>query len=400
MIYEQKNPKIQDITNQLEQGVKELFESERYKTWLKTMSKFHSYSLNNTLLIYMQKPEATHVAGYQAWQKQFGRQVRKGEESIRILAPVPYKVTQEIEKIDPQTGKVIKDPQGNPIYEKKEVLKTGFKAVSVFDVSQTEGRELPTLGVSMLKNDVKNYDVLLQALLKSTPVPVDFKEIDGAGFGYYSSSENRIAIKPGLPQAQTVKTLIHEMAHQKMHGTDQKESEQLGRSQKEIEAEAVAYTLCQHYGIDSSDYSFAYIAGWSKGKDTTELRASLDRIRHESSSIITDVDKNINEITKQKEQNRLYEAKKSLEDAQSIIRAQKERSKAPQKPDIQQNNSIINIPESLLLDLMKYHICGLDDPEISERIRAGLNEQLTSFRTGPNKENAGRNHPERAVKNL
>lgn len=298
--------KVKEITDQLEQGIQDLFESEKYMSWLRTMSKFHDYSLNNTLLIAFQRPDATLVAGYTAWQKQFGRQVQKGEKAIKILAPAPYKEKVEIEKLDPVTKMPIYSDDGKPIIEVQEVTRPAFKVVSVFDVSQTEGREIPSLGVDELSGDVREYEMFFEALKRSCPVPMEFENIEGSAKGYYHQMEQRIAIREGMSQVQTIKTAIHEMAHQRLHAVDplDEKSEIINqtRSSKEVEAESVAYTVCQHYGIETSDYSFAYVAGWSHGKETPELKASLNTIRKTANEMITEIDGHIAEINKEMEQ--------------------------------------------------------------------------------------------------
>ena len=298
--------KVKEITDQLEQGIQDLFESEKYMSWLRTMSKFHDYSLNNTLLIAFQRPDATLVAGYTAWQKQFGRQVQKGEKAIKILAPAPYKEKVEVEKLDPITHAPIYSDDGKPIIEVQEVTRPAFKVVSVFDVSQTEGREIPSLGVDELSGEVREYEMFFEALKRSCPVPMGFENIEGSAKGYYHQMEQRIAIREGMSQVQTIKTAIHEMAHQRLHAVDplDEKSEIINqtRSSKEVEAESVAYTVCQHYGIETSDYSFAYVAGWSHGKETPELKASLNTIRKTANEMITEIDGHIAEINKEMEQ--------------------------------------------------------------------------------------------------
>lgn len=298
-----KQDKIKEITDQLEQGIQELFESERYMEYLRTMSKFHNYSLNNTLLIAQQRPDATLVAGYTTWQKEFGRQVQKGEKAIKILAPAPYKRQVEMDKIDPNTNRPVLDAQGNPIKERKEVTHLSFRITNVFDVSQTEGREIPSIGVDELTGTVAEYDNFFEALKRTCPVPMDFEEIASGAKGYYHQLEHRIAIQSDMSQVQTIKTAIHEMAHQKLHAMEnQKEGDpKLSRNAKEVEAESVAYTICQHYGIDTSDYSFSYIAGWSAGKETPELKASLGTIRQAAHEMITEIDSHVQEIVVEKE---------------------------------------------------------------------------------------------------
>lgn len=300
--------RVKEITDQLENGLTALFESESYRAYLTTLSKFHDYSLNNTILIAMQKPDATLVAGYTAWQKQFGRQVNKGEKAIRILAPTPYKQKVEVDKIDPNTGEILKNPDGTTQKEVQEVLRPAFKVVNVFDVSQTDGRELPTIGVNELTGDVKQFEMFFEALKRTCPVPMEFEQIVSGAKGYYHQVERRIAIQEGMSQVQTIKTAIHEMAHQKLHAIDpEKKTPQAGqdhltRNGKEVEAESVAYTVCQHYGIDTSDYSFAYIAGWSEGKETPELKASLNTIRTASSEMISEIDDHLLELQQEREE--------------------------------------------------------------------------------------------------
>ena len=287
--------RVKEITDQLEAGIHDLFESERYQQWLTTMSRFHNYSLNNTMLIAMQKPEATLVAGYTAWQKQFGRQVQKGEKGIKILAPAPYKEMVEMDKIDPDTRLPVLDENGDPVKEEQEVTRPAYKVVSVFDVSQTDGKELPTIGVNELTGDVERYEQFFEALKLSCPVPMEFENIQGGAKGYYHQTDKRIAIQEGMSQLQTVKTAIHEMAHQKLHSMEN----DLTKNSKEVEAESVAYTVCQHFGIDTSDYSFGYIAGWSEGKETPELKASLQTIRNAAKEMINDIEGHLLELTKE-----------------------------------------------------------------------------------------------------
>ena len=297
MAENKQQQEIREITDKLEQGVKELFESEKYKVFLHTMSKFHNYSLNNTMLIAMQMPEATLVAGYEAWKKNHERHVVKGEKGIRIFAPAPYKVKVEQDKIDPVTNKPVLDENNNPVKEVVEIKKPAFKLVSVFDVSQTEGKEIPSLGVDELLGNVEDYSHFFDALERSCPVPIGFEQIEGGAKGYYHQTECRIAINEGMSEVQNVKTLIHEMAHQKLHAVENIDKElKLSRSAKEVEAESIAYVICQHYGIDTSEYSFAYLAGWSDGKETPELKASLDRIRVAANEMINEIDSHIAEI--------------------------------------------------------------------------------------------------------
>ncbi len=296
--------KVQEITEKLEQGLQELFESEKYKSYLNTMSKFHNYSFNNTLLIAMQKPDATLVAGYKAWQRNFERHVKKGEKGIRILAPAPYKIKEEQEKIDPVTNEPMLDKDGMPIMEEVEIKIPAFRVVPVFDVSQTDGKELPELSVDELSADVDGYQEFMKALEVVSPTPIEYEDIPGEAKGYFSTTMNRIAIQEGMSESQTVKTAIHEVAHAKLHSREREKetdlSERKDRNTKEVEAESVAYTVCQHFGIDTSDYSFGYIAGWSSGKEMTELKSSLDTIRRTASELISGIEAQLQELQKER----------------------------------------------------------------------------------------------------
>ena len=293
--------KVQEITDKLEEGLKELFESEKYKTYLSTMSKFHNYSFNNTLLIAMQKPEATLVAGYKAWQKNFERHVNKGEKAIRILAPAPYKLKEERDKLDPVTGEMMFDENGMPQKEQVEVTIPAFRAVSVFDVSQTDGKPIPELEAQELLSTVEGYEDFVQALMNVAPVPIGFEDIPGDSKGYFHTEEKRIAVQENMSESQTLKTMVHEVAHSMLHNKeinrdDLMEAPAKDRNTKEVEAESVAYTVCQHFGIDTSDYSFGYIAGWSSGKDMKELKSSLDTIRKTASELITGIEGALREL--------------------------------------------------------------------------------------------------------
>ena len=298
--YPSQFEKVKEITDKLEAGIKELMDSDRFRNYLNCLSRFHNYSLNNTILISMQKPDATLVAGYTAWKHQFGRQVLKGEQGIRILAPTPYKKKMEVDIVDPSTGQARMNPDGTKKTELKEVMVPAFKVVSVFDISQTDGRPLPSIGVNELTGDVRQFELFFEALKRSCPVPIGFEQIASGAKGYYHTADHRIALQEGMSQVQTIKTLIHEMTHQKLHSMDPKEMPpedvRLTRNTKEVEAESVAYTVAQHFGIETSDYSFAYIAGWSAGKDTPELKASLDRIRRAADELITTIDEHLQEL--------------------------------------------------------------------------------------------------------
>ena len=290
---------ISEITDKLEQGIKELYESERYTEYLRTMSKFYYYSFNNTLLIAMQKPDATLIAGYSSWQKNFQRQVSKGEKGIKILAPSPYKVMMEQEKVDPNTQSPILGSDGKPLTETVEKMYSSFRVVSVFDVSQTQGKELPDISVSELDGSVDNYAAFFDALKRDSPVPIAFEKIEGGAKGYYHPEEKRIAIRESMSEVQTVKTAIHEIAHSKLHAVIPEKSDATAKKDsrtREVEAESVAYTVCQHYGIETSDYSFGYIAGWGSGKETKELKGSLETIRQTAAEMIEGIDNRFKEI--------------------------------------------------------------------------------------------------------
>ena len=295
--------KLKEITDRLEQGITELFDSERYKEYLRVMSKFHNYSFNNTLLIAMQKPDASLIAGFSAWKNNFGRNVMKGQKGIKILAPSPFKIKKEMEKIDPQTGKAFIGKDGKPVTEEKEITIPAFKVVSVFDVSQTEGREIPNIAVNMLTGDVEHYKDVFAALEKTSPVPVAFEKIEGGAHGYYHLEDKRIALDEGMSELQTLKTLIHEIAHAKLHDIDlnaplEDLENRPDRRTREVQAESIAYTVCQHYGLDTSDYSFGYVAGWSAGRELAELKSSLETIRSTAAEIINSIDENLAELQK------------------------------------------------------------------------------------------------------
>ena len=295
--------RMKEITDRLETGIQELFESERYKAYLTSMAKFHSYSFNNTLLIAMQGGQL--VAGYNKWRDDFHRNVKKGEKAIKILAPAPFKAKKEVPKLDAQ-GKQVIGRDGKPVTEVQEVQVPAFKIVSVFDVSQTEGEPLPSLGVEELTGGVEQYQDFFKALEQTSPVPIGFEDIPGGSHGYYHLTEKRIAIQEGMSELQTVKTAIHEIAHSKLHAIDPEATpaEQAARPDsrtREVQAESVAYAVCQHYGLDTSDYSFGYVAGWSSGKDLQELRASLETIRATAHELITAIDGHLAELQQQRQ---------------------------------------------------------------------------------------------------
>ena len=295
--------RMKEITDRLETGIQELFESERYKAYLTTMSKFHSYSFNNTLLIAMQGGQL--VAGYNKWRDDFHRNVKKGEKAIKILAPAPFKAKKEVQKLDAQ-GRPVMGKDGKPVTEVQEIQVPAFKIVSVFDVSQTEGEPLPSIGVEELTGSVERYGEFFKALEQTSPVPIGFEDIPGGSHGYYHLTEKRIAIQEGMSELQTLKTAIHEIAHSKLHAIDPEAPaiEQADRPDsrtREVQAESVAYAVCQHYGLDTSDYSFGYVAGWSSGKDLKELKASLETIRATAHELITTIDGHLAELQQQRQ---------------------------------------------------------------------------------------------------
>ena len=329
--------KLKEITDRLEQGITELFESERYKEYLRVMSKFHNYSFNNTLLIAMQKPDASLVAGFSSWKNNFGRNVMKGEKGIKIIAPSPFTVKQEVEKTDPQTGKPVIGKDGKPVTEEKEIKVPAYKVVSVFDVSQTEGRELPDIAVEELTGDVDRFKDFFAALEQASPVPVGFEKIEGGAHGYYHLEEKRIAIDEGMSDLQTLKTAIHEIAHAKLHDIDlnapkEEQKPRVDRRTREVEAESVAYTVCQHYGLDTSDYSFGYVAGWSSGKELAELRGSLETIRSTAAEMINAIDGHFAELQKAQEK----------EQAQP-----QHEGNAPEQPEAAPQEKAAFIPETI-----------------------------------------------------
>ena len=329
--------KLKEITDRLEQGITELFESERYKEYLRVMSKFHNYSFNNTLLIAMQKPDASLVAGFSSWKNNFGRNVMKGEKGIKIIAPSPFTVKQEVEKTDPQTGKPVIGKDGKPVTEEKEIKVPAYKVVSVFDVSQTEGRELPDIAVDELTGDVDRFKDFFAALEQASPVPVGFEKIEGGAHGYYHLEEKRIAIDEGMSDLQTLKTAIHEIAHAKLHDIDlnapkEEQKPRVDRRTREVEAESVAYTVCQHYGLDTSDYSFGYVAGWSSGKELAELRGSLETIRSTAAEMINAIDGHFAELQKAQEK----------EQAQP-----QHEGNAPEQPEAAPQEKAAFIPETI-----------------------------------------------------
>ena len=286
MSYE-TDERVSELTERLENGIKELYANGSYEQYITSMAKFHQYSYRNALLILFQCPHASQVAGYGTWA-QLGRQVKKGEKGIMILAPCNFRASLEREKIDPLTGQTLLGPDGQPLTEKVKIAPNRFKIAHVFDLSQTEGRELPQIGVSELTGDVADYTGIYDRLTAISPLPVVQEDFQRAAKGYTSFTENRVVVKPGMSQVQTIKTLVHEIAHAKLHRPDDILAIPTPgeKRQKEVEAESIAYVVCQHFGIDTSDYSLAYVAGWSRGKELAELKASLNVIHATAGEII------------------------------------------------------------------------------------------------------------------
>ena len=286
--------KMKEITDRLEQGILGLYESDRYADYLRTMSKFHDYSLNNTILIAMQGGNL--VKGYKQWEKEFDRHVKPGEKAIKIIAPAPFTVKKQVEKIDPDTQKPVFDKNGKAVTEEKEIQIPAFRVVSVFDVSQTEGKELPDLGIKELTGDVEQYQDFFAALERTSPFDISFEALGGSVKGRCNYEEKRIFINEGMDELQNIKTAIHEIAHATLHDIDKDAPERPDRRTREIQAESVAYAVCQHYGLDTSDYSFGYIAGWSSGKELAELKGSLETIRSTAAKLIDTIDGHFVEI--------------------------------------------------------------------------------------------------------
>ena len=302
--------RMREIVDSIENGIKELFESDKYRKYLATMSRFHRYSVNNTMLIYMQRPDATHVAGFNKWRDQFGRNVLNGEKGIRIIAPTPYKKKVEEIKTDPETNAPMLDADGKAIIEEKEIRIPMFKVVSVFDVSQTAGKPLPQLAAD-LSGNVQQYEVFMEALRRASPVPMEIKPVAHDTDGFFSAKEQSITIRAGMSEVQTVCAAVHEIAHAKLHDyehmtelADDGETILLpgekSRNTEEVEAESISYAVCQYYGIETGENSFGYIATWSKGKELKELRASLETINKTASELITDIDRHFAEICKER----------------------------------------------------------------------------------------------------
>lgn len=316
--YQSSKDKLKEITDSIENGIQNLFESDKYKQYLKTMSKFHHYSTNNVILISLQNPNATLVAGFHKWKKSFSRNVKKGEKAIKIIAPSPYVIKEEREKLDPATKNPIIGDNGRIEIEETEKEIASFRVVSVFDVSQTDGKEIPTL-INTLTGDVSQYDTFMEAIKQTAPVPISFETMSNDTDGYFHLVDKRIAIRDNMSEVQTVSAAIHEMAHALLHNLQKQEENPKNRNTEEVEAESISYAVCNYYGIETSDNSFGYIANWSKGKDLKELKASLETINTTSSQIITGIDKHFNELVKQQDINKQNDnIAKATEDVVSL----------------------------------------------------------------------------------
>ena len=302
--------KLNEITASIERGIKELFQSDKYAAYLRTMSKFHSYSVRNTILIHMQRPDATAVAGFNAWKNKFQRHVKKGEKGITILAPTPFKKIIEEKKLDPVTMAPMLDQNGSVIMEEKEIEIPMFRPVKVFDVAQTEGKPLPQLS-SPLTGDVQNYEIFMEALRRTSPMPIVFAPLEPGTDGLCSYTNQIISIREGMSQVQTVCATVHEITHAMLHdrehthltaaaGTEGKPVKAKDERTMEVEAESVSYAVCQYYGIETGENSLGYIATWSSGRELPELKASLDTISKTANALITNIDRNFRDICKER----------------------------------------------------------------------------------------------------
>ena len=329
---------LKEITERLEQGVKDIFTSEMYTKYLLTMSKFHNYSFNNTLLIAMQRPDATLLAGYNAWKNKFNRYVKKGEKGIQIIAPAPVKEREEREKIDKDTGLTVLNENGEPEIEVVERVIPRFRVTTVFDYAQTDGEPLPTLEVNELTARVKDYTLLKEAIEQVSPVPIRFGEIEGSAKGYYSHMDKEICVRADMGESQTIKTMIHEVAHAMLHDSDQmkQRGEEKDQLTKETEAESIAFTVCSALGIDTSDYSFPYVASWASGKELKELKDSMDTIRLTAADFLEKLETAVAE--------RSVERMTAMEYAEKLI-ADKEQDKTIF--DNSQRNRIVNFAYKL-----------------------------------------------------
>lgn len=394
---DKRTDELQQITDKLEKGVVEVFQSDRYKQFLDTMAKFPRYSVNNSLLIMMQKPDAQLCQSFTGW-KQMGRYVKKGEKGISILAPAPYKIEREQTKLD-EKGRPVFDADGEPVKEKVEVTIRAFKVVKTFDLSQTDGKELPAIGPSELVGNIEGYPKLLQALQEISPVPVSFELIDGDAKGFYHLEDKKIVVQDGMSEVQTIKTLLHEMAHQKLHDKDNvPEAKDISRNGKEVEAESVAYVVCQHYGINTSDYSFSYVAGWSEGKETPELKASLDKIRQTASEFIYQIDQKMEVLMADKDQ--VQESAKApspfaQELMDKITEGAKDMGFIPVVPETQEktvNPELKVVVDKALKDLDKKRTLS----KVKESVKSKLKANTEKAEQAPKKSRTSKAKEERA----
>jgi antirestriction protein ArdC len=388
---------LHQITDKLEKGVKDVFQSDKYKQFLNVMAKFPRYSVNNTMLIMMQRPDAQLCQSFTGW-KQMGRYVKKGEKGISILAPAPYKIEREQTKLD-EKGRPVFDADGEPVKEKVEVTIRAFKVVKTFDLSQTDGKELPTIGPSELVGNIEGYPKLLQALQEISPVPVSFELIDGDAKGFYHLEDKKIVVQDGMSEVQTIKTLLHEMAHQKLHDKDNvPEAKDISRNGKEVEAESVAYVVCQHYGINTSDYSFSYVAGWSEGKETPELKASLDKIRQTASEFIYQIDQKMEVLMADKDQ--VQETAKTekpfvQELADKITERAKELGFIPVTPEPQEkaaNPELQGVVDKMLKDIDKKRTVS----KVKESVKSKIKANTEKAEQAPKRNKAAKTKEERA----
>lgn len=294
-----KTDRMKEITDSLEKGIRDVFESGKYETYLKTMSRFHSYSMNNTMLIYMQKPDATHVAGYHSWQQKFNRSVMKGEKGIQILAPAPIHKNVTMDVFDENMRPVL-DPDGNQVRKTEMITIPAFKPVTVFDVSQTDGEPLPELAKT-LTGDVEHYEDFLQALHRASKAPISFKELPSNLDGFFSLNDKTVTIREGMSEIQTICAIIHEVTHSRLHDKKaDKPEDRKDNHTMEVEAESVAFAVCAYFGIETGENSFGYIASWSKDKELPELKKSLETISRTASELITDIDRERDALSKER----------------------------------------------------------------------------------------------------
>lgn len=394
---DKKADELHQITDKLEKGVQDVFQSDKYKQFLNVMAKFPRYSVNNTMLIMMQRPDAQLCQSFTGW-KQMGRYVKKGEKGISILAPAPYKIEREQTKLDDK-GRPVFDADGEPVKEKVEVTIRAFKVVKTFDLAQTDGKELPTIGPNELVGSIDGYPKLLQALQEISPVPVSFELIDGGAKGYYNLENKSIVIQDGMSEVQTIKTLLHEMAHQKLHDKDTvPEAKDITRNGKEVEAESVAYVVCQHYGINTSDYSFSYVAGWSEGKETPELKASLDKIRQTASEFIYQIDQRMEVLMAEKEQ--VQETAKTENPfvhglADKITERAKELGFIPVTPEPQEkaaNPELQGVVDKMLKDIDKKRTVS----KVKESVKSKIKANTEKAEQAPKRNKAAKTKEERA----